>query len=57
MVVGDRVEVNGERGTVIKVRFDSNNVPIYTVDLDNKQATPEGIYYARREELKWIGYC
>jgi len=56
MVVGERVEVNGLRGTVIKVRFDSRLEPIYTIDLDDKEATPDGIYYARRQELTWIGY-
>jgi hypothetical protein len=39
-------------GTIIKVRHDSFGRAIYTVDLDDKQATPTGIYWGREEELK-----
>lgn len=41
-------------GTVIKIREDDRGEPIYTVDMDDKLATADGIYYARGSELMFL---
>ena len=50
-----QVEVIGiGTGMVINVRFDSNGRPIYTIHMDNPNATPDGLFVARTEELRRI---
>lgn len=59
MTTGEWVEVIGiGTGVVQKIRFDDGGVrPIYTIKLDDPELTPDGLFYARREELKWRGYA
>jgi hypothetical protein len=48
---GTTIEIHFDSGTIIKIRFDSSQRPIYTVQLDDVQATPTGIKYCREEEI------
>ena len=41
-------------GVIIATRVDSLGRPIYIVSLDDSRATPDGLYYARLEELELI---
>ena len=58
MIIGDRVEIVSLnlKGKVISVEFDIYSCPIYTIELDDNAETPDGMFIARREELKWVGY-
>ena len=48
-----RVEVIGIGfGTVINTRIDSNGVPMYTVELDDKTGATDLYHIARREEIR-----
>ncbi len=38
-------------GEVAQVRLNSSAVPIYTVRLDDRTLTPDGLYNARADEL------
>jgi hypothetical protein len=51
---GNRVEIIRLKlfGVVTNVRIDSNGRAIYLVDLEDKSATPDGFYIARREEMR-----
>lgn len=51
--VGDKVLTDiGEAGTISLIRPDDLGHEIIQVSLDNPQATPSGLYYARWFELK-----
>jgi len=54
MQIGDRVRITfqKESGVISRIRFDSRNNAIYTVTLDNPDATPSGIYIARDCEIQ-----
>ena len=48
---GDRVDYIGiGQGTIINIRYDSDNREIYTIKLDSNGE----IMVARHEELKWL---
>lgn len=49
----DKVEVTalGSKGTVITVRVDDLGVPLYTVWMEDPNATASGFYIAREWEL------
>lgn len=52
---GFPVQVNGLTGKILRVRMDTpDNEPIVTVQLDNPAATPDGLYYARVEEIEFL---
>lgn len=53
---GKKVEIRGMGliGWITKVRFDDAKQAIYTVLLDDPNATPDGIFYARAGELVWL---
>jgi hypothetical protein len=38
-------------GEVAKISMDTSAVPIYTIRLDDRTLTPDGLYYARAVEL------
>ena len=50
--VGDKVKTDLGSGKVRRVRVDSNGRPIYTVFMDDPNATSDGILYCRNEEMK-----
>ena len=50
--VGDRVHTDLGDGKVHRVRIDSNSNPIYTVFMDDPNATRDGILYCRNQEMK-----
>lgn len=63
--VGSRVQIRGTEqvGTVSKVRPDPAATEaeikfqggvIYTVELEDKTFTSDGLYYAREAELYWL---
>lgn len=51
--VGDKVLTDiGKRGTISRIRFDSNGDRIFTVYLDDQKVTPDGLYIARDFEIR-----
>jgi hypothetical protein len=38
-------------GEVAEIRMDASAVPIYTIRLDDRTLTPDGVYHARAGEL------
>jgi hypothetical protein len=52
MAPDDRVRLKGiGTGFIHEIRSDARGELIYTIFLDNPNATPTGLYYARRHEL------
>ena len=50
--VGDKVHTDLGDGKVHRVRIDNNSNPIYTVFMDDPNATRDGILYCRNQEMK-----
>jgi hypothetical protein len=42
-----------EFGKIHRIRHTDGD-PLYTIFLENNKATPDGIFYARRQELSWV---
>jgi len=41
-------------GTIRSIRYDDRGEEIFTITLDDGGATPDGLYLARRCELRWL---
>lgn len=49
-----RDKSTGLTGTPVRIRWDDQMVAIYTIQLDNPMATPDGLLYAREYEVEWL---